>query len=125
MYKLIEKTIKIYKLSLMCNSSNRSIGTIQFTRSNNNVGYLTNMKITEQFRGLGYGAILIKDAEEILIKKHNVNTIKLSAWENIYTNGNLVGFYENNGYTITDNKHISHYDNGYDIFSIVPMIKEI
>ena len=125
MYRqLLEKTKQNYKLSLICNQTLDKIGTLLFT-SKLETGYLINIKIATNFRGVGYGSILIKNAETILIEKYNINTIRLTAWENSYVSNNLIGFYEQNGYNVTDIKNISYYDNGYDIFNIVPMVKKI
>ena len=122
MYRhLLKKTKQNYKLSLICNQTLDKIGTLLFT-SKLETGYLINIKIDNNFKKLGYGSILIKNAETILIEKYNINTIRLSAWENSYVSNNLIGFYEQNGYNVTDIKNISYYDNGYDIFNIVPMV---
>ena len=126
MYKhVLVKNKKKYNLSFVCNKSFEKIGSILFSANTNNSGYITNLSVSEKFRKIDYGNILIKNAENILVKKHSIDTIRLTAWENIYISGSLLRFFEKNGYRITDIKDISNYDNGYDIFSIIPMIKRI
>lgn len=126
MYKqVLSKNKQKYNLSFICNISLDKIGSILFSpNTNNNIGYISNLSVSEKFRKKDYGTILIKNAENILIEKHNINTIKRTAWENTYISGSLLGFFEKNGYCITDIKDISYYDNGYDIYNIIPMIKE-
>ena len=124
MYKqVLVKNKQKYNLSFICNISLDKIGSILFSANTNNSGYISNLSVSEKFRKKNYGTILIKNAENILIEKHNINTIKLTAWENTYISGSLLGFFEKNGYCITDIKDISYYDNGYDIYNIIPMIK--
>jgi len=126
MYKhVLKKNKQKYNLSFFSNKSLEKIGSILFSANTNNSGYIINLLVSEKFRKKDYGTILIKNAENILIEKHNINTIRLTAWENTYISGSLLGFFEKNGYSITDKKDISYYDNGYDIYNIIPMIKRM
>ena len=126
MYKhVLVKNKQKYNLSFICKISLDKIGTILFSPNTNNIGYISNLSVSEKFRKKNYGTILIKNAENILIEKDNIDTIRLTAWENAYISGSLLRFFEKNGYSITDIKDISYYDNGYDIYNIIPMIKRI
>lgn len=80
MYKqVLSKNKQKYNLSFICNISLDKIGSILFSpNTNNNIGYISNLSVSEKFRKKDYGTILIKNAENILIEKHNINTIKLN-----------------------------------------------
>jgi ribosomal protein S18 acetylase RimI-like enzyme len=85
-------------------------------------GYISNIEVYSKFRNKGYGSIILNKSEFLLNNDYNVNIIKLLAWQK--SNENLVDFYKKNNYQIENNIN-NIYDDGGDIYDLIPMIKYI
>ena len=66
--------------------------------------------------------MILNKSEFLLNNDYNVNIIKLLAWQK--SNENLVDFYKKNNYQIENNIN-NIYDDGEDIYDLIPMIKYI
>ena len=85
-------------------------------------GYISNIEVYSKFRNKGYGSMILNKSEFLLNNDYNVNIIKLLAWQK--SNENLVDFYKKNNYQIENNIN-NIYDDGGDIYDLIPMIKYI
>ena len=85
-------------------------------------GYISNIEVYSKFRNKGYGSMILNKSEFLLNNDYNVNIIKLLAWQK--SNENLVDFYKKNNYQIENNIN-NIYDDGEDIYDLIPMIKYI
>ena len=102
--------------------NNTYLGTSTFNHTKRNA-VISNLYILPEFRGNKIGSKLLLDTEKIIVNKYNANKFSLLAHE--LQNGNLVNFYENHGYTVDITKEQNFYDDGIDIYTLVPMYKYI
>jgi len=79
--------------------------------------------INPEYRKFGYGQKLLTTTEQILITKYNVDCINLTVQNNAINT--LVDFYERYGYSINNNAINQFYNDGVDIFDMIPMSKKI
>ena len=119
----IIKQINSKFTKILAINNNNILGSIQYF-SKNNIGYLTNIYVHEKERDKSIGSILIQKCE-IDLKENNIKTIQLVSWESIFSSKSLSNFYLKNGYNFNNNIPNTTYDNGYDIYDIIPFYKNI
>ena len=86
-----------------------------------NQATINNLYINKKFRGENKGSILLQKTENIIINKFNIKNINLLAYEKPF--GNLINFYESNGYIINPIQYNNFYDDGEYLYNIINMQK--
>ena len=98
----------------------RIIGRIQ-----NNNAYIYNIDVSLQNRRLKHGSDILNVYETLIKNNYNVNTINVSAWENISNPSSVKEFYISNGYKINLNQSPKYYDDKLNIFEINQFFKKL
>lgn len=74
-------------------------------------------------KNMGIGSYILKNIENHVKEKHNVNNISLLAWQNS-ENEKVVDFYKKNGYIMSDEKS-QIYDDSIIIYDLYKFEKNI
>jgi GNAT superfamily N-acetyltransferase len=80
--------------------------------------------INKKYRGNDLGSVLLQNTEKILFQNNNINKISLLAHEKQGSSG-LIDLYLKNGYFENFNANNEYYDDGIDIYTLIPMYKLI
>jgi ribosomal protein S18 acetylase RimI-like enzyme len=117
--KLINNTTKmLYDIKLYNN--NHKLANYNFIVSDKKA-VINNIQVHK--KNMGIGSYILKNIENHVKEKHNVNNISLLAWQNS-ENEKVVDFYKKNGYRMTgENSQI--YDDSVIIYDLYKFEKNI
>ena len=110
---------QIFKISMF---NNRYIGNCIFSIKKDEA-IINNLFINKNFRGQNNGSILLKETENTIKNNFKIKNISLLAYEKPF--GNLITFYESNGYTVNALQYNNLYDDGVYIYNLINMTKVI
>ena len=74
-------------------------------------------------KNIGIGSYILKNIENYVKEKHNVNNISLLAWQNS-ENEKVIDFYKKNGYIMSDEQS-QLYDDSVNIYDLYKFEKNI
>ena len=82
---------------------------------------INNLIIPANLRNKGLGTSVLKNTEHIMKKENKLlYQLKLTAHDH---NEGLIYFFEKNGYRVAHDKQFGYFDDGYTIYSLIPMVK--
>ncbi len=110
---------QMFKISMF---NNRYMGNCIFSIKKDEA-FINNLFININFRGRNNGSILLQETENTIKNKFKIKNINLLAHEKPF--GNLINFYESNGYTVNALQYNNLYDDGVYIYNLVNMTKVI
>jgi N-acetylglutamate synthase-like GNAT family acetyltransferase len=84
---------------------------------------INNLYVNPDFRQEKYGSRILKFTESVLKNTYNINNIQLLAHE--LPHDNLTSFFEKNGYVIQSKHSTETYDDGSNLFNLIPMSKKV
>lgn len=119
MYKhIIEKNLHIIERLF----NNKQIGICNFMFQNN-VCYINNIEINQNYRNKKFGTGLLKKVEEYA-KNNNIKHIQVNIRQKPLDD--LIDFYIKNNYSQSKSNSITQqYDDGIDIYDLIIMEKKI
>jgi hypothetical protein len=79
--------------------------------------------VNPDFRQEKYGSRILKFTESVLKTTYNISNIQLLAHE--LPHDNLTSFFEKNGYVIQSKHSTETYDDGSNLFNLIPMSKKV
>ena len=110
----------LYNINLMKN--NLPFGNINF-QITNSVAFLNNLEVYEQ--NCGFGSYVLNNFETFVKNVHNVEKVKLLAWQPIGYD-NVIKFFEKHGYFQVDpTLNTQTYDDSIMIYDLHKMSKLI
>jgi len=84
---------------------------------------INNLYVNPDFRHEKYGSRILKFTELTLKQNYNTTNIQLLAHE--LPHDNLTSFFEKNGYVIQSKHSTETYDDGSNLFNLIPMSKKV
>lgn len=108
---------QIFKVSMI---NNKNIGNCVFSIKKDR-STINNLYINKNFRGENKGSILLQETENIIMNQFNVKNINLLAYEKPF--GNLIKFYESNGYVVSPIQYNNFCDDGEYLYNLINMEK--
>jgi len=123
----------------LINKATAKTTKIEYIYKNNLIGYvsffnpkknsietsLTKIYIYPNYRHQMFGSSIIKSSELYLNNNFGITNLSIVAWIPNNSYNKVLRFYQKNGYNHNINFKSSIYDNGYDIYDIVPLVKNI
>lgn len=123
MYNFIVNKLSSHFTKITMFNLSKNYGHSIYSISNNEA-VLHYLFINQKFRGNDLGSVLLNKSEDLILQNHNINKISLLAHEKQGTNS-LSNFYLKNGYFEDFNKKSNYYDDGSEIYSLIPFYKKI
>jgi N-acetylglutamate synthase-like GNAT family acetyltransferase len=90
---------------------------------NSTTSSINNLYVNPDFRQEKYGSRILKFTELTLKQNYNTTNIQLLAHE--LPHDNLRLFFSKNGYVIQPKRSVETYDDGSNLFNLIPMSKTI
>ena len=126
-------------LTQIINYQSNKIMNIQYKYKKSIIGYtnvfkpqknsietsLTKIYIYPKYRHKNFGSSILKSTELYLNNTFGVINLSLVAWIPNNSHNNISRFYQKNGYNPNINFKSSTYDNGDNIYDLVPLVKNI
>ena len=89
-----------------------------------NEAVLNHIFISKKYRGNDLGSVILNKSEDLILQNHKINKISLLAHERQGSNG-LSNFYLKNGYLEDFTRKNFYYDDGSEIYTLIPFYKII
>lgn len=90
---------------------------------NSTTSSINNLYVNPDFRQEKYGSRILKFTESVIQHNYKINYVHLLAHE--LPHDSLTSFFEKNGYVIQTRCSIETYDDGINLFNLVPMSKTL
>ena len=90
---------------------------------NSTTSSINNLYVNPDFRREQYGSRILKFTESVIQHNYKINYVHLLAHE--LPHDSLTSFFEKNGYVIQTRCSIETYDDGINLFNLVPMSKKL
>ena len=90
---------------------------------NSTTSSINNLYVNPDFRQEKYGSRILKFTESVIQHNYKINYVHLLAHE--LPHDSLTSFFEKNGYVIQTRCSIETYDDGINLFNLVPMSKKL
>jgi len=112
-----------YNDALVFFINNTEIGRSSISACSQKRGIINHIIVHEKYRSMGFGSYILFHSEHYLIKKYCISNINVLAWQP--HGGHVSKFYVKNNYRLSTYSNIDTYDDGENIFDIIPLQKSV